>query len=126
MRLLLDEMLDAEIARQLTRRGWDVEAIQGNAALEGKIDREVLALAARAGQIVVTDNVTDFSLLHRDWLAAGEHHRGILFAASGRFPRSKRTLGLWIEALECFLQEAGEGALADGCQWLRPVPTSDR
>ena len=118
MKLLLDEMLDATIAEQLCRRGHDVAATQGNAQLEGKQDPELLRAALELDRALVTDNVADFARLHRQCLAAGEEHSGIVLASPARFPRSKRTIGIWVEALVAFLERHEGASLKNTCTWL--------
>ena len=118
MKLLLDEMLHPTIAEQLCRRGYDVAATQGNAELEGKQDRELLRAAGEQDRAIVTDNVADFALLHRQFLAAGEEHSGIILASPARFPRSKRTLGIWIEAVATFLEGHEGASIKNTCTWL--------
>src|SRR5215472_14560021 len=79
-------MLDATIAEQLCRRGYDVVATQGNAELEGKQDPELLRAAFELDRAIVTDNVADFARLHRQFLAAGEEHSGIILVPPLAFP----------------------------------------
>src|SRR5258708_40319212 len=98
VKLLLDEMLSASIAEQLRRQGHDAQATQGNAGLEGKPDPELLRAAREVGRALVTDNVADFARLHRQFLSSGEDHAGVVLVSPRRFPRSKRTIGLWVEA----------------------------
>ena len=118
MKVLLDEMLDPTIAEQLCRRGHDVAAIQGNAELEGKQDSELLQAARELDRATVTDNIADFARLHRQFLAAGEEHSGIVLASPASFPRSKRTLGIWIEAVATFLEGHEGESLRNTCTWL--------
>ena len=118
MRILLDEMLDASIAEQLRLRGHDATAIQGNTELEGKRDPELLRSAGELDRAVVTDNIADFARLHGRFLAAGEDHAGIILVSPARFPRSKRTIGLWVEALADFLEEHAEASLKNTRVWL--------
>ena len=120
MRLLLDEMLGAEIAIQLRRGGWDVEAIQGNPTLEGKKDLDGLQAARDLGRVLVTENVRDFARHHREVLAAGEGHCGLLFTSRRRLPRSKGSIGLWVATLDRHLRAQTPGAsLENACSWLR-------
>ena len=118
MKLLLDEMLDATIAEQLCRRGYDVVATQGNAELEGKQDPELLRAAFELDRAIVTDNVADFARLHRQFLAAGEEYSGIMLVPPARFPRSKRTIGIWVEALAGFLERHEGASLMNTYTWL--------
>lgn len=118
MKLLLDEMLDASIAEQLRRRGQDAEATQGNADLEGKKDPDILTAARTLGRVIVTDNVQDFARLHLQFLASGQDHAGIVLVSPARYPRSKRTLGLWVSALDTLLHEHGDASNTNMCTWL--------
>ena len=117
MKLLLDEMLHASIARELRKRGHDVEAIQGNVELEGQDDVAVLKLATASDRALVTDNVDDFMRLHRLFLADGEDHAGILLASSRNLPRSKQTIGVWVKTLHAFLR-SNPTSLKNECRWL--------
>jgi predicted nuclease of predicted toxin-antitoxin system len=118
VKLLLDEMLNARIAEQLRRRGHDAEAIQGNAELEGKKDPEVLRAARELARVIVTDNVQDFTRLHQLFLASAEDHAGIILVSPSRFPRSKRTIGMWVKALDTFLRHHSETSLKNTITWL--------
>ena len=120
MRLLLDEMLDREVAIQLRRRGHDVVAIQEDPSLWGTPDYALFTeIAFQAGRVLVTDNVKDFLPLHAELLAIGSHHAGLLLAASGRFPRAKITIGRWVTALDTYLRTLPSGAtLGDTYSWL--------
>ena len=119
MKLLLDEMLHPSIAQQLRKRGYDIEAIQGNADLEGQEDAAVLRLATASSRVLVTDNVDDFVRLHRLFLAEGEDHAGILLASPRNLPRSKRTIGLWVKTLSAFLRASSSESLKNECRWLQ-------
>jgi hypothetical protein len=119
VRLLLDEMLDKEIAVQLRRRGHDVESVQEQPELWGKDDLDLLRHAASATQVIVTDNVPDFLRLNESFLAAGESHAGILLAASSSFPRSNRRVGLWVTTLDRFLASAADMSMVNNCIWLQ-------
>lgn len=100
MRLLLDEMLDHEIAIQLCGRGCDAESIQAqHRRLQSIDDQVVLEEAGKMGRTLVTDNVGHLLAAHGQLLAEGKHHAGLLLASSRAYPRSKRTIGLWVRAL---------------------------
>jgi hypothetical protein len=120
LRLLLDEMLDREIAMRLRERGHDVRAVQEEPSLRGVSDEALLRAAAEMAAVVVTDNVADFARLHARFCADGEDHHGLLLASPSRFPRSKRTVGLWVQALDTVLVELGPNAsLRNDCHWLQ-------
>ena len=112
-------MLSASIADQLRRRGHDVEASQGNPGLEGKPDPDLLRAARDLDRVLVTDNVADFARLHTRFLTSGEDHVGIVLVSPGRFPRSKRTIGIWVADLDTFLHEHPEASPKNACIWLQ-------
>lgn len=120
MKLLLDEMLDREIAVQLRQRGHGAVAIQERPELWGMPDEQLLSEVAFAeGRVMVTNNVRDFLRLNAAVLDSGGHHAGILLAAANRYPRAKRHLGLWVRALDAFLSASPvRPDLADAYYWL--------
>ena len=90
MKLLLNEMWSAEIARQLRRGGHDVVAATELAArYRGVTDEVVFARASDDGRVVVTDNVPDFATLLADAASRGEAHSGVVFALRPAFDRSR-------------------------------------
>src|SRR5437660_12503726 len=97
LKLLLDEMLDPEIGVQLRRRRWDVESIQReHQDLIGLDDRLVLERATQLGRALVTDNIRHFIPLHQTYLAEHKIHAGLVLAHPRSYPRSKRTIGIWV------------------------------
>ena len=120
MRLLLDEHFDPELARQLRERhGHDVRPVSKDPRLEALSDANVLAYATREGRVLVTENVVDFTRLHRYVLAAGERHAGLIFTNPRRFPRDKRAMGHLLCALDDYLRGLPMDAdLTDGISWL--------
>ncbi|MFN2592101.1 MAG: DUF5615 family PIN-like protein [Candidatus Dormibacteria bacterium] len=114
--LLLDEMLDPEIAVQLRRRGHDVEAVSEDNSLKRMPDADLLRYARSVERILVTDNVGDFDEHHRQFLANGERHAGMILAPSRQFPRSKRTIGLWVDALDAYLMQGPTLATMTNCR----------
>jgi len=112
-------MLDPAIAEQLRSRGWDVESIQlEQRDLVGQDDHVVLRRAAELGCTLVTDNVRDFAPLHARWLANHETHAGLLLVSSQRYPRAKKTIGLWVAGIDSFLRANGQEFPANHCVWL--------
>lgn len=120
MKLLLDELLSATIAAELRTRGPDVVALQdpGLEHLRGVADRLVLDHAARESRAVVTDNVPDFLACHRQMLASGGSHAGLLFFGNDRFPRHRPELFVshLLAALEGVLRAHPDD---DGSSWIR-------
>ena len=99
-RLLLDEMLSGEIARQLREAGHDVSAVVEDRDLIGVADDDVLARAAADGRCVMTANVRDFAALHAQWACAGRSHAGIVYAVTRVFPQDRSFLGALVNAFE--------------------------
>lgn len=118
MKILLDEMLSAAIAEQLRKRRRDAAAVQGDPDLEGKSDLELLRAARELQRVLVTDNVQDFARLHQQFVRTREDHAGIILASPTRFPRSKKTIRLWVNALDRYVREHGEQAHESLCNWL--------
>lgn len=119
VKLLLDEMLDPEIGIQLRRRRWDVKSIQGeHQDLIGLADAVVLERATQLGRALVTDNVRHFLPLHRTYLAGQKTHAGLVLAHPRGYPRSKRTIGIWVRGIEKVLQRLASGSTENLCEWL--------
>lgn len=113
-------MLDATIAEQLRERGHDVTAVQGDPELESKKDPELLRAARERNRVLVTDNIVDFARLHQEFVRAREDHGGILLASPSSFPRSKRTIGVWVRALDRLLMDESAADLRNLCSWIAP------
>lgn len=86
MRILLDEMYSAALAKELASH--DIEAVTAvELGLAGLSDHDLLEAAVDGGFVLLTENVSDFARLVADRLAAGAHHPGVLIALSSRFSR---------------------------------------
>jgi predicted nuclease of predicted toxin-antitoxin system len=120
VKLLLDEHFSPEIARQLRTRGREVVAARGRTELHGLSDRELLIRAASEGRALVTENVAGFVALHREFIVSGDRHLGLVLTSSKQFPRSRRTIGRLVRALDALLVEhPGRDDLTDQVWWLR-------
>jgi predicted HAD superfamily phosphohydrolase len=119
VRLLLDEMFSPVIARELRKRGHDVESVAGTPGREAMSDPQVLALARAERRAVVTDNLRDYRPLHNEAIVpGGDGHFGMIFMP-GTYRRTKADIGRIIAALEAILTEyPGETDLANGEAWL--------
>lgn len=119
MRLLLDEMYPADLARALREGGVDTADVDEHAPLKGLADAELLALAARQGRAVVSENVSDFMRLYGEWAATGWQHAGVVIALSSRFSRGpvgRRALADALAEL-CSARPAAD-ALRNGVHFL--------
>jgi predicted nuclease of predicted toxin-antitoxin system len=119
LRLLLDEMLSAGIARELRRRGHDVEAIQEHPEWRSFEDPQVIELARTERRVLVTDNLSDMRPLHYEAIAVGgPGDYGMIFIPGGR-PRTRANTGQMVAALERKLESLpGESDLANAEDWL--------
>lgn len=86
MRLWLDEMIPAEVARQLRRLGHDVQAVQEpeHRWAWGLEDTDQLEAATRRGRALVTYNLRDFIPLSQQWAEARRTHPGIVLVHPAR------------------------------------------
>ncbi|MCZ7588277.1 MAG: DUF5615 family PIN-like protein [Gaiella sp.] len=119
MRLLLNEMWSAEIARQLRRRGHDVvAATEAGQRFRGQPDEIVFAHARDDRRAIVTDNVADYAVMVADAASRGLSHPGVVFALRPSFDRSQPgVVGAMTRALAALL-EADEPI--HGARFLRP------
>jgi predicted nuclease of predicted toxin-antitoxin system len=119
VRLLLDEMLSPVIARELSVRGHDVQAVAGHPEREARCDPDVPALARTERRALVTSNIRDFRPLHVEAvLPGGPGHYGMIFMP-GIYRRTKNDIDRIVAALEAKLgQYPGEGDLVNAEAWL--------
>lgn len=110
MRLLLDEMWGARIARQLRDRGHDVVSV---------VERpDLLAAALAENRAVVTEDRGDYRRLVAAEARAGRPHPALILTNNRRWPRAnRRTLGRLVNALDDLLTS---GAAVEGERWLAP------
>ncbi len=112
-------MLDREIAVQLRARGCDAESIQAeHQRLRAADDWIVLEEAGKLGRALVTDNAGHFLAAHYRLMAEGKHHAGLLLAGPRAYPRSKRTIGLWVRALEVVVRKLEGRSTENLVEWL--------
>lgn len=116
-------MLAPEIAAQLRRRGWDVEAIQADypemIALD---DPAVLEQSTRMGRVLVTDNVRHFMPIHEQYVHEQRTHAGLIIASYRSYPRGSQTIGLWVRGLELVLERLRSVSSDNLCEWLTDQP----
>lgn len=72
-------MIDVRLARELRRRGYDVESCQEAGRANQRISDEAqLAYAAQQGRAILTFNFLDFVPIDAAWKAARRQHAGIV------------------------------------------------
>ena len=119
MRLLLDEMLTPQIARELRARGHDVEAVAGRPEWGGLSDAQIIAVARTERRAIVTNNLRDYRPLHSEAIAqGGDGHLGMIFMPTN-YRRTKANTGRIIAALEAkLIQYPCDDDLANGEAWI--------
>lgn len=126
LKLLLDEHLSPEIARQLRERGHDVVAVSVRPGLRGRPDRVHFASQPEEQRAIVTRDLGDFRPLLGDALRRGLATYGLVCIPS-RFPLNREGLGRIVTALDTLLaaHPAVDAALTVGGEiWLQePTPT---
>lgn len=94
-----EDSLHRRVARAL-RPDHDVVTTL-EAGNSGFSDEDQLEYCARQGRAIVTANQADFARLHRDWMARGGEHAGIIILTDQRaapeviVARLRRILRLW-------------------------------
>jgi predicted nuclease of predicted toxin-antitoxin system len=127
LRLLLDEQLSPEIARQLRARGNDVHAAVERDDLVSLADRDLFERMAAEHRAIVTNDVVDFVQLFNEALAAGRGHYGLLLTDDRSMPRSRQTIGLFVDVLGAFLaSHPADDALRNQLRWLTPSGAARR
>lgn len=103
MRLLLDEHLSPEIARQLRARGHDVVAVAEHPELKGRSDRVHFASQAEQRRTIVTRDLGDFRPLLGEVLRLGGQTYGLL-CVPHRFSLSRDNIARMVRALQAVLE----------------------
>jgi hypothetical protein len=77
--LYLDEDVSVVVAAILRGRGFDAITTRDAGRL-GYGDASQLVFAAHARRVLLTHNRADFERLHKEWLATGQLHVGMIIA----------------------------------------------
>jgi hypothetical protein len=126
LKLLLDEHLSPEIARQLRERGHDVVAVGERADLRGRSDRVHFASLPDEQRAIVTRDLADFRPLLAEALRRGSSSYGLV-CVPARFPLSRQGIGRIVAALDVLLSAHSEvdAAISLGGEiWLQDPPGS--
>jgi predicted nuclease of predicted toxin-antitoxin system len=127
LKLLLDEMLPAAIARALRSEGYDVAAVQEDPDLRELSDFSLFATAQRLERAIVTENVKDFLPLDAQSQAQPQPHWGLVLTSNQSFPRHRpRFIGAMTRALRDLLDEQPGQSPVSTIHWLRISPTEEK
>ena len=92
----------------LQREWGHAVAVKKRSDLIGARDDELIWAATTERRVIVTENVKDFTVLHRRILAGGQDHCGLILTHTRRFPRSAPNhIRVLTEALAVLLSEHG-------------------
>lgn len=116
MRLILDHHYPAAIAVDLRRQGWSAVTLveRGWQVLD---DESVLNACQAEGLTLVTNNVSDFTVIARQWHMQGRSHNGLIFTSDRRWPRTRDGSGALTTAL-IDLRGDGNDNWIDRIHWL--------
>lgn len=113
-------MYPPRFAAALRDRGHDAGAVKSRADLLGRSDAVLLALAAREGRALVTENARDFAQLAAVLSERGQAHAGIILVHPRRFPRTADGSTGFGDAVDR-LAAAWPDGLRSLVVWLRPA-----
>lgn len=104
LRYLLDEHISRRVAEEISKRGVDARAVDGDPELAGQEDRTILRAAVREGRVLVTYNNGDYALLLGDLIRDGKDVPGVVFVDEATIPN--RDVGGLVRALVKLAQKA--------------------
>ena len=126
MRLCLDEHYSAHIASDLRDLGCDVVCVKERPELVSLNDDELLAVLTSEGRALLTENVADFAPIIQRLVTAGESFYGIIYTSPRTMPRSRNTIGVYVEALAGLLRKyPADDDFINGTEWLAPPTGSN-
>lgn len=118
MRLALDHHYSPQIAERLRERGHDVVAAV-EVGWHAEEDESLLTCCYEDRRALLSNNVADFVVIARRWLAEGCSHHGLIFTSDHSMPRTRGNIGAYVEALGRLLEaNAGDDAFVDRIHWL--------
>ena len=117
IRFYLDEDIQSHaLVAGLRARMADV--LTSSEAGRNETDDDVqLAFATQEDRVVVTCNVVDFPRLHREVLAAGREHAGIVIV-----PQQRWQVGEIVRRLLALREELGAGKMRNRLEYLSQWP----
>src|SRR2546430_2703287 len=115
-------MYSPVIAARLRERGHDAASAQDRDDLSAASDATILETVQAERRVIVTNNVRDFMPLANQALRSGAAFYGIVFTNDRSLPRSKQTIGTFVDLLDALLNaHADTDALEARVEWLTPT-----
>ena len=91
----------------------------GEQGWEAENDEALLDLCASDGRALLTNNVADFAVIARQWQSQGRSHHGLIFTSDHSMPRSRNTIGRYVELLVVLMTDnPGDDSFVDRVDWL--------
>ena len=119
MRLCLDEHYAQRIAAGLRALGHDVDCVKERRELIRLSDGQLLRVLTAERRSLLTENVADFAPLIHHFLAAGDSHYGIVYSSPRSMPRSRNTIGAFVDALDAVMKRfPGDDDFVNKVEWL--------
>lgn len=111
-------MYSLEIARQLRHLGHDVISVKERPELLGARDEALITLMVSEDRVIVTDDAAHFIPLVGQRAADGYEHGGVILTSDRSLPRSRATIGRFVEILDALLSGATLESLRNQVRWL--------
>jgi hypothetical protein len=108
------------VAEALRGRGHDVIAVAERPDLRAMADEDLFAWAAQESRCLVTENVKDFRRISMRADESSARRTVLLYTSSRTFPRSRRSPGPLVAALEAWLCRTSDGRQPVE-DWLLPA-----
>lgn len=118
MKLALDHHYTRAIAEQLRIKGHDaVAAVERG--WEREDDEPLLALCGAEQRALVTNNVSDFTVIARPWATQNRSHAGLVFTTDASLPRTRAEVGRYVRLLDTLMSEhSTSDSFTDRIHWL--------
>lgn len=114
IQFLLDEHYPGWLAEDLRLDGLDAVALNADRPqLRGVDDRRVLETAVAEGRVVVTEDVSTFSVA----ISQVPHHLGVVYCHHARFPRTRPGLAVLRKALAALASDPPAGLGTHPVTW---------
>jgi predicted nuclease of predicted toxin-antitoxin system len=118
VRLLLDEMIPAAVARQLRGRGLDAVSVSERSDLRSLSDPDLGERAQTESRAIVTYDCAGFLALAMRYQNASRTHQGVVLLNQRRFPqRSSPVGGTLAESIEALAHRTS--ATVSFVEWLQ-------
>jgi predicted nuclease of predicted toxin-antitoxin system len=110
-KLHLNENLSPRLANELRKYGFDVVATQEVEDMLAAPDDIQLAYAASEPRAILTFNISDFAVLHEQYMAEGKEHWGIILS-------NREPIGELLRRILRMLNTVSADELKNQIRWL--------